>query len=348
MKGLSTASIARLFLKLGTIGFGGGLAMIGLLRHYLVEKERLIDDTKFLKGLTLGQLLPGPFVTNYVEYYGLLLKGWLGSLTAVISLLIPSFLIVLFLSFLYFRFHHYPELKSAFGGALPVVIGILAVTCFRMARVFIRRPTDLIILIISFLLLYLRIDLALIILFGGGMAILFDRLRFGIYGLDLFTIFLVFAKIGVVTFGGGYGALPLMEQEVVNHHHWLNLTEFTDGVAIGQLTPGPIAITAVFIGYRVSGIIGSLIATIAIFLPSYLMLLILCSLLRRVEDQPLFQIFFSGTRPPIIAILSFLTIRLIITTPLSPLLPISIVLYLLRTPIPLLVLLGLACGYLLA
>ena len=342
--------IFLLFLKIGAVGFGGGLAMIGVLHDYLIARKRWLDDNRFLKGLCLGQILPGPFVTNYVEYYGLLLRGWAGSIVAVVGLLIPSYLIVLVLSYLYFQFHHHPSFQSAFTGVIPVVIAILGVTSYRMARVFVKGLSEILILLLALGLIFSGLDMALTIIIGGILTIIIERIQGRPMAVDLLLLFLVFAKIGAVTFGGGYGALAIMEHEVVNSYHWLSLREFTDGLAIGQLTPGPVAITAVFIGYHIFGILGSLVATAGIFLPSYLMLLTTCLLLKNYEDRPLVVSFFRGTRPPIIAVLIVLVIKLLLSSTVTPfivlLLIASAFLYLLKTPIPILIIIGFGLGLL--
>ncbi|HIE05745.1 MAG TPA: hypothetical protein EYP58_02985 [bacterium (Candidatus Stahlbacteria)] len=351
MRKIKNSALVLTFFKIGAIGFGGGLAMIGILREYLVRKMKLIADGEFCKGLIIGQFLPGPFVTNFVEYYGYLLRGWSGSLISVVSLLAPSFLIVLILSHLYFRFHDLPALKSAFVGTMPVVIGLLIVTGFSMFRSFIKKSTEIVALGLSICLLFLGLDMIVVVLTAGLFSIMVAKLKdnIGHSPVHLLLLFLVFAKIGAVAFGGGYGALPLMENEVVSKYHWLNLKEFTDGVAIGQLTPGPVAITATFVGYRIGGLLGSLVATIAIFLPSYLMLLVICRIMKKFGDRPIISNFVAGTRPAIIAVLCMLILKLIVALAGNHfaymLIAITMVLYLFRVPIAILILIGLVLGY---
>jgi chromate transporter len=360
-KRVSLREIARVFAKVGTIGFGGGVGMLALIRQEVVEKRRWVDDAQFSVAVAMGQMLPGPFVSNYAEYIGYELRGMRGMVVAVVALLAPCFVLMCGLSFLYFRFGSVPLVTKLFAGVQPVVVGILAWATWSTGKANIKTWQAVVIGVIAAVALFLRADVLLVVVGCGILGMLLsrkgsrDREIEGSSGeqgggeeeaksqkpkakaqsggqLRMLSLVpclpmvlvvaaagptvwqkagelaYVFLKVGTVIFGGGFAAIPFLQHEVVEVHHWLSMREFIDGVALGQVTPGPVAITAAFIGYKVLGLWGALIAALGTFLPSSLMLWGLIRVYRRVSSNTLVQGFLSGVMPAVTGMLLSATV----------------------------------------
>ena len=301
-------------LKVGLFGFGGGIGMLAILRTECVKKKNFITDDDLCTAVAMGQMLPGPFIPNYCEYIGYHLFGLKGALAAAGALLLPSFVLMVILSWLYLTYQSLPGIAQIFKGIGTVMTAIILWASYDMGKVLIKDVKGIIIFICAALLFLLKFDPIFTVLVCGGFRIILDNMKLlhnclftvpllafdGKKALDLTGIFL---KIGAIIFGGGYGAIPFIKNEVCNTRFWLSSKEFIDGVALGQMTPGPVAITATFIGFKVMGILGALIATISIFLPSFLMLMILIRIYRRIYDNKYAISFFSGIKSAVVAIL---------------------------------------------
>jgi len=320
-----------MFVKVGAIGFGGGVGMLALLRNEAVEKRRWVDDSQLSVAVAMGQMLPGPFVSNYAEYIGYELRGWRGMLVAVTALLMPSFALMAVLSFLYFRFGSVPAVARMFSGVQPVVAGILAWATYSIGRANIKDRRSLLIGAIAAIALFFKGDVLLVVVGCGILGVVLSgawksngRMPAVAPYLPLVLgavaaggpsvlerageLALVFLKVGTVIFGGGFAAIPFLQNEVVNVRHWLTMREFIDGVALGQITPGPVAITAAFIGYKVLGLAGAVIAALGTFVPSGLMLWGLIHVYRRISSNVLVQGFLSGVMPAVTGMLLSATI----------------------------------------
>jgi len=371
---VSLREIARVFAKVGTIGFGGGVGMLALIRQEVVEKRRWVDDAQLSVAVAMGQMLPGPFVSNYAEYIGYELRGMRGMVVAVIALLAPCFILMCGLSFLYFRFGSVPLVTKLFAGVQPVVVGILAWATWSIGKANIRTWQAVIIGVIAAVALFLKADVLLVVVGCGVLGIVLSgawrkrtksdarsemaearseegeqekeegksqkakakrqsdgkrkakgerRMAFvpwmpvllfaavaggpGVWQ-KVGELAYVFLKVGTVIFGGGFAAIPFLQHEVVEVHHWLSMREFIDGVALGQVTPGPVAITAAFIGYKVLGLWGALIAALGTLLPSSLLLRGLIHVYRRISSNVLVRGFLSGVMPAVTGMLLSATV----------------------------------------
>jgi len=390
--------IARSFVKVGTIGFGGGLGMLALLRNEVVEKRRWLDDEHFCVGVALGQMLPGPFISNYSYYIGHELRGPKGMVVAAAALLFPSFVLMCLLSWLYFAYGSVPLVARLFAGVQPVVVGIMAWATWSIGRSNIRNWQGLAIGAVAAVALFLRFDVLLVVIGCGILGILLSgkgsrdrgieganqtkaearsekleagggeegkaegrsqepevrgqgggKLRMMALAPYLALVLVaaaagpttvqragellsVFVKMGTVIFGGGFAAIPFIQHEVVDIRGWMTAKEFIDGVALGQLTPGPVAITATFVGYKVLGLPGALVATLGMFLPSGLMILGLIHVYRRVSSNTIVRGFLSGVMPAVTGMLlasTFFIGRSAITGPVQTVVaPLALVLLL--------------------
>jgi chromate transporter len=315
--------LAGLFLKLGAIGFGGPQAHIAMINDEAVELRGWLDADEFSDGLAVCEMLPGPASTQMGIYTGYVYAGWLGALVAGLAFITPAFFIVVGLSWIYFQFQQLPQLMALFFGLSPVMIAIILGFCYKLGRKSILNWIGVTIAVLAFLvsalsslstpILFLLAGLLGIGIYGprglrlnsfmplGLLAILqpsfWGTERISTYGWPLFTFFL---KVGTFIFGGGLVIIPLLEFEVVERLGWLSTADFINGVAIGQLSPGPVVLTAAFVGYKMAGFFGALIAAIGIFTPSFLFIMLAAPLLVRLRRNAWVQAFLKGIKPAVV------------------------------------------------
>jgi chromate transporter len=333
---LSLPALLLLFLKIGAIGFGGGMAVIALMERDLVDKKHAITSEEFLHGVGMAQVL-GPFAPNTALFVGNRLYGTLGGLACTLAFLTPSVFLVILLSWLYFTFHAIPALQSAIGGLGPVVIALILSAAWSMGRKAVRSwPTALLGLLalgVSLLkvnAVYVLVAAGLIGLVAGkqrlsggedhppdntvktetegshqafvsGLALL-PTMGGAAGGLSLATIAWTFLKVGCVFFGGGFVLVPILHQKLVSALGWLTPRQFIDGVAISNLTPGPIAVLATFTGFHLHGISGALVATLCLFTPALVLMTVLSHEYARFKGGRRFQDFLAGVTPAVVGL----------------------------------------------
>lgn len=398
-----TATLGGLFLsflKIGLVGFGGGLAVIAQIRTLTVHKRGWLTDQEFAEGFALAQSLPGTSAGNSVTYIGLKLRGWRGACVALVGFILPSMLMMIALAILYRHLRNLPNTDQLFHGLNAAVVALIVVTAWRIGRNTLNKRWQWIVAVLACLAVAIFSTTVIEVVLASGVVGIFidsfaekqlqrwrqarrtassrrreriaarmisqrrehrsanrkqefvggyltralaeERVRratelakegkaqdedgedgtqptskrtlHSIAGLGvampvlaklglLLALSTIFLRMGAVTFGGGFVMIPLIEAEVVNSHHWLTHQEFADATALGQITPGPVLITATFIGYRVAGTLGALFATITIFLPSFLMTIAAGSSLRRFRTNGLVQSFLRGVTPAVVGLL---------------------------------------------
>jgi chromate transporter len=308
------SDLAKSVFKVGLFGFGGGLGMLALLRAECVKKKQYISDDDLCTAVAIGQMLPGPFVPNYCEYIGYHLFGVRGAIACGTALVLPSFILMIILSWFYLTYNTLPGITLVFKGIGAVITSIILWASYEMGKVLIKNVKGVVIFFFALVLFLLKFDPILTVIISGLLGIAFEHARFTRHALLAVPLFLfdfrkavelfgIFAKIGAIIFGGGYAAIPFIQNEVCNVRNWLTAKEFVDAVALGQMTPGPVAITATFIGFKVMGIPGALIATLGIFLPSFLMLLVMVRIYRKIHTNVYVNSFFNGIKSAVVAIL---------------------------------------------
>jgi chromate transporter len=331
---LSLPALALAFLKIGTIGFGGGMAIIALMEHELVRKRRIIEAEEFLHGVGLGQIL-GPFAVNAALFTGYRLYGTLGGLISACAFMAPSLVLVLILSWLYFSYHAIPALQGAVAGLGPVVIALILSAAWSMGRKAIQSWIAALLFVAATVAGLYRIN-PVYVLVGAGILGLTLGTRIGgvnhslpvpaepkdrvkkqsgagafLWPLSLpatagsaslVHLWFTFFTIGLVFFGGGFVLVPVLHQTLVVKLGWLSSQEFIDGVAISNLTPGPISVLATFAGYRLMGVEGALVATVALYLPAVILMLVLCHEYERLKDRKEMQAFLAGVIPAVIGL----------------------------------------------
>jgi len=310
------------FLRLGTFGFGGPIALAGYMQRDLVEKRRWISKRDYLEGLALAQLAPGPLAAQLAIYLGWLRARILGATLVAAAFILPSFVMVLIISAFYVRYGGLPWMQSAFYGIGAAVITIIARSAIKLVKLTLARDRLLWALFAISTVATAWTESEIIWLFiASGVVALVVRVppRWGaattnallpVVGANLSLavsvapavgswpllgrIALYFAEAGAFVFGSGLAIVPFLHGGAVNHYHWLTERQFLDAVAVAMITPGPVVITVAFIGYLVAGPLGAIAASIGVFLPCYLFVVIPAPYFRRFADNPKLRAFVDG------------------------------------------------------
>ena len=280
--------IIKVFLKLGSLAFGGPAAHISMMDEEIIEKRKWISREKFVDFIGATNLIPGPNSTEMVIYLGLQRGGVIGLFLAGISFILPAMAIILGFGYFYVNYGSVPQVSSILDGVKPAIIAIVIQALYRLGKSVIKdRFTLLFGLIIGGLYL-LGISEILLLIIAGFLMMMFknrDKFKDKFLSVSLPMIFLLFLKIGSVLYGSGYVLLAFLEAEFVKKLGVLTMQQLIDAVAIGQFTPGPVFTTATFIGYLLNGIPGGILATIGIFLPAFLLVLILNPIMHRLRSS---------------------------------------------------------------
>ena len=404
------------FLKLGAVGFGGGMAVISQIRRLVVQKNRWLSDDEFLDAVSLAQSLPGANAANAVTYIGMKLGGLRGAAVSVGCFILPSFLMMLALTIAHDHLQHFPDAQRVFQGFSAAVVGIIAATTIKLGQTALKRQWHLELgVAVGFLLIFTSTSVAEVVLLAGiigifihswkarARAMVRQRVRKqrqsvaraavaeqqarqhaasviaaddlgALYDIEsslpavekgeqqlsetdkpahtedtelqkkspavsksqsstrmltiaiplvllfalpvfakmisIWQLVTIFLRVGSVTFGGGFVMIPQIENDVVDVQRWMSHQTFADGMAFGQITPGPVMITSTFIGYKVAGLAGAAAATIAAFLPSFLMTVVAGASLDRFRTNVQVQSFLSGVAPAVVGMLAAAAVSL--------------------------------------
>jgi chromate transporter len=262
--------VAALFLKLGTVGFGGPAAHIALMRDEVVVRRGWLNETEFLDLLGATNLIPGPNSTELAIHVGRLRAGWPGLLAAGAAFILPAFLIVLLLAWAYVEYRALPQVEGILYGVKPAIAVIVAGAVVALARSAVRSPLLGGVAVVAAVLGFAEIHEVAVIL-GAGLVCAAGgaALRPSLRSIALWPLFWFFTKVGSVLFGSGYVLLAYLRGDLVHRWGWLTEPQLLDAIAIGQITPGPLFTTATFIGYLLAGVPGAAVATVGIFLPAF-------------------------------------------------------------------------------
>jgi len=314
----SLAELALVFLKLGTIAFGGPAAHIAMMEDEFVRKRRWITQADFLDRLAAANLIPGPSSTEVAIFVGRAKGGWAGLVVAGCCFILPAAVMVTVIAAVYVRFGALPRVAGILYAIKPAVIAIILQALWSLGRTATKTKTLAAIGAISIVLSAIGLSPLLVLAIAGiasGAALWLRRGagltlsaiplsgRFALLSgtaalaaapVSLLRLFLSFLKIGAVVFGSGYVLLAFLRAEFIDHLHWLTEKQLIDAVAVGQFTPGPVFTTATFIGYLVAGIPGAVVATLGIFLPGFVLVAVSGPLIPKLRRSAITSAILDG------------------------------------------------------
>ena len=335
------------FLRLGLTAFGGP-AMVAYIRDLSVKRNQWIDEKTFKDGVALAQSIPGATAMQMAAYVGLRSRGIGGALLSYVGFGLPAFVLMLLLAVFYERSRNIYQIISLFNGLQVIVVAIIANALYAFGKGTVKSYREVILSSlatvrfwsgISPFLVIIGAALTGMVLFGDAettiqttshheknrlmvkqIALLVLIVLVGLAALyfvnsKLFKLALMMLRIDLFAFGGGFASLPLMLHEIVNVRGWMDYRTFMDGVALGQVTPGPIVITATFVGYLAYGFAGAIVATTAIFTPSFLILITVTPLFDRLKTSAYFLKATKGILASFVGLLFFVTVKFLLNVP---------------------------------
>jgi chromate transporter len=333
------------FLRLGATAFGGP-AMVAYIGELVVNRKKWLDRETFEAGVALAQSVPGATAMQTAAYAGLRARGVPGALASYVGFGLPAFCLMLGLSALYGFSRGLPQAASLFSGLQVIVVAIVANATYTFGRTSLKGRMHVLLAAVSAAALWLRVSPFYVILGAALAGILFLRaagqarsaagraadvpaaaliacLASAALGLiacrlflpHLFSLALLMLKVDLFAFGGGFASLPLMLQQVVHVKGWMDAATFMDGIALGQVTPGPIVITSAFVGYVTHGVAGAAVAATAIFTPSFLMVVVCAPFFDKLGGSPTFARATQGVLASFVGLLLFVTASFAMAVP---------------------------------
>ena len=316
---VSILNLVRYFFRLGTLGFGGPVALCGLMEKELVSEKGWLTKDEMRDAIAVSQSLPGPLAIQVGIFASYMRGGFWGAWAGGWAFILPNFLIVAALAALYVHVGGLSWMTAIFYGVSPVVIALILHSCWRLSKLGMEHWLQWAIAVLAFLItVVFKAEVALLFIGAGAVGLLYYGTLFGgrrpptaLMGLVpptaagavphaasgslLAKLLIFFLKAGSLTFGSGLVIVPFLEKGIVQDTGWLSPRDFLVAVAIGMMSPGPVVITATFVGFLVAGFWGSLVSTIGIFLPSFILVLIVAPILVRHRGNADVQGFIKGT-----------------------------------------------------
>jgi chromate transporter len=328
----SLFELARLYLKLGAVAFGGPPAHIAMMEDEVVSRRGWLTREQFLDFLGATNLIPGPNSTEMAIHVGRVRAGWPGLLVAGCSFILPASIMVTALAWAYVRFGSLPQVSGVLYGVKPIVIALIVQAVLKLGKSAVKSTWLAVVGALAALATALGVDQLAVLACGGVLTAFAYRLgkrkspsvaaflAGGLSGTTAGTsvaasfsfaaLFLVFLKIGAILFGGGYVLVALIRSNLVTRLGWISERQLLDAIAMGQVTPGPLSTTATFIGYLLGGFPGAAIATVAIFLPAFFFVAISGPLVPRLRQSPLAGAVLDGVNVAAMALIAVVTWQL--------------------------------------
>ena len=332
--------VTSVFLRIGALGYGPA-AIWGLIQAEVQERRTWLTKERYLEGMALVNVLPGATAMQMCIFVGHERAGWWGGVLAGLAFMAPAFAIMLALSVVSAAYGALPLMRDAFYGLGPVVLGVFIVAIYRIGRTAIKDAWSAVIaLVAAAAAAFSLVGVAGILLLAGcaGVALHHSR-RQGLYAAlaalclvaaerfaesllaggaaagsgqaGLWDIAIFFFKVGALTFGGGMSIVAFVQDQVVNHLHWISAQEFIECLTLSQFTPGPIIMVAAYVGYRIAGIAGASVAAFAIFLPSFILMLSILPVLDRVRRLAWVKAAMKGITPAVVGAIGVTIIQLL-------------------------------------
>lgn len=346
------------FLKIGCVSFGGYMALVSLVQKIMVEKDETLDNEVIIDSITVASLIPGPLAVNIVANVGYHLKGTKGAVVSMFAVLLPACTLMLFVAWLYFAYAYKVEWGAIMHYVVAVVSAIILSTGFNLYKKEIGKNYRKALLCLGAIVVMSVTNSYIITIgcivagtiagpflddnrssgiitttkfkFNTGFSILLSLFAinevlfltniYKSFNSDLLKLGLVFSGISLTLFGGGYVMIPIMQTLFVSELHWLTRQEFIDAIAFSQATPGPILVSATFIGYKIAGLTGAVIATVAMFAPSAVLMIVVSKLFKKTKDHSLAKHMIGGIKVVVIGLIIASAGRLLYQQQLSILL----------------------------
>jgi chromate transporter len=329
------------FLRLGLTAFGGP-SMVAYIRQMAVEERRWLEAEDYDDGVALCQMIPGATAMQTAAYVGLCLRGVAGAAVTFVGFGLPAFVLMMILSGLYQRTHNLPAVVSAFSGLQAVIVALVANATVSFAQSCLKRFPHFLIAVLAATLFGWKANPCVVMVVAGALGLAINRTALptcrsavgrvrlphslkavvlivavaliGFSGLwlaqrRLFELAALMARIDLFALGGGFASVPLMFHETVEVRHWVDGQMLLDGIVLGQVTPGPIVITATFIGYHLAGVVGGVVATVAVFLPSFLLVVGVSPYFNRLRSSLFFCRIIGGVLCSFVGLLMTVTVR---------------------------------------
>ena len=333
---ISLFDLTKIFLVLGVSAFGGYTALVAMIQNELVDKRKILSQKKIYDGILIASLLPGPLAVNVVTYIGYGLRGWPGAFVCGISILLPACSIMTIMAYFSSVFFDVMIFKLVIAFLIPVVVALILDVSLKMLKNGINSYWQIILIVLTLSsLIFTSINLFIGIIIGGCLGLVLGEkkllniqevgstksMKYLLTGV-ITCIFLIlsfffllsyphdallmeFSKVSLTLFGGGYVMIQAINDLVVNQWLWVTPDEFNEAIALGQLTPGPILVSATYIGFKAGGLLGAFVATIGIFLPAALLMLSAGHIFRMLPDNKFLNAIFSGIKPIVVGFILF-------------------------------------------
>ncbi|MBZ0298694.1 MAG: chromate efflux transporter [Anaerolineae bacterium] len=331
--------LVRLFVRLSLTAFGGPVAHVAIAEDEIVHRRKWLSREHFLDLIAATNLIPGPNSTEVMIHVGYVMRGIPGAVVTGACFIIPAFVLTLILAVLYVQTGDLPQANALFWGIKPVIVAIIANAGYRLMRAALK-GRDLWLLFAACVVLIGPLDgPEVLVMLGAGVVYALYRTRrvqssaawltIGVQPLlqaaatlaaqpSLVDIFVYFLRIGAVLFGSGYVLIAYIQQDVVNRFGWLTGQQLLDAIAIGQTTPGPVSTTSAVVGYIIAGVPGALAATLGIFLPSFVFVILSAPLIPRMRRSPFMSAFLAGVNAGVIAAIGITLLDLTRVALLNP------------------------------
>lgn len=344
---ISLWNLFLIYLKIGFVGFGPTLA--AETKKHLVKESKWISEEEFVNGLALAQLLPGATFASLTVYIGYRLRGITGAITSFLALILPPFVIMVMLSHIYFTYGSMTQVSILFKGITIVVVGLMAHAVIEIGKSVVSDMRGALIALVSIVVIMYGSNIFMVLFLAAiaGILLYYHSLKYQAELLSkaeddaqrhkgavpvkqmillsvlflvigyaasfqpiLLKLGLVFFRMGALLFGGGFSMIPFIQQEVVMNYHWLTPDEFAVGIALGQVTPGPILITAAFVGFKVAGVVGAAAATLGIFLPSLFLVPATMEIHEKIKNNLWVQAALKGTVATLVGMMLVVIVNL--------------------------------------
>lgn len=334
-RAFSIGRLFLFFLRIGCTAFGGFMSLISIIQIELTEKRRAMEQKDMLNGIALASILPGPVAVNVTAYAGFRLYGVAGAGAAMLAVILPSFVLMIAAAELYLRWGELPVIRAVFNGIIPAIVAVILQAGWNIGRKTVTGVKPFVVALAAALAIIVfkgfYVTLAVIFIAGALGPLLFrdtaaagdaaatSAVPFALQWLFAFLLaallllfllpvpdfiraapvahlFTTFSGMSLTLFGGGYVFIPMIQKIVVESYQWITAEQFNAAIAMGQITPGPILISATFIGYKVAGLFGAVIATAGIFLPPAMLMVLAAHWLGHLQKSALLQRVLQGIR----------------------------------------------------